>query len=348
MERRGNSKARTPSTAVPGLVVNASIPVAAVAAAVETETVALNRLGVDQPMDNAAANGATGGDHPSLATSSASSASSNGRPSSISAGSPLSVSAAHATCTTTNTIQSTVNSLPNTHTGNVSISAKTTTTADVGANTHSSAVATLPTTPTTAASDSASPSVSSPTSTSAPTTPSHKTSRLSVLVPSTISPSIVVQSAFNMAHDGLTRSKDATTAFLYRTFSPTYRTTRLYIDSWSNGTQRRGLERIKKSVVRGDAFSLIKGSTTHMKGVWNQVMTAYRAKPSSTTTSTATRLASSKREARKDENGGNNEKSERSTNTHHPNSGNNSSSSSGINNGGSSGGDSNTSNRTRP
>ncbi|KAF9365686.1 hypothetical protein BGX34_008836 [Mortierella sp. NVP85] len=353
MERRENTKERTPSTAVPDLIVSASIPAVADAAVVETETVALNRLGVDQPMDNATANGATGGDHPSLTTPSASSASSNSCPSNLSASPSLSVSATHATCTTTNTIQSTVNNLPNT--SNVSTSAKATTNTDVGVSTHSSAVTTLSTISTISTAASASTPASAPTSpptstststtTSTPTTPSHKASRLSVLVPSTISPSLIFQAAFDMVHDGLVRSKDATTAFLYRTFSPTYRTTRLYVNSWSNGTQRRGLERIKKSVLRGDAFSLIKGSTIHMKGVWNQIMAAYRVKPS-TTTSTGTKLTSSKRDMRGDGHGGSNDKSEKSTSRHRSDGGNNNSSSSSGNN--NDGGNSDKNNRTRP
>ncbi|KAI8360982.1 hypothetical protein B0O80DRAFT_436404 [Mortierella sp. GBAus27b] len=95
-----------------------------------------------------------------------------------------------------------------------------------------------------------------------------------------------------MVYDGLTRSVDATTAFFYRTFSPTYRVTRLYIDSWSNGSQRRGLGRIRNSVFRGDAFKLIKGSAVHMKKTWNQVLTAYRTKSVTTTTTTTTTTTS--------------------------------------------------------
>ncbi|KAF9939107.1 hypothetical protein BGZ67_009987 [Mortierella alpina] len=81
-----------------------------------------------------------------------------------------------------------------------------------------------------------------------------------------------------MTQKGLSRSKDATTAFLYRTFSPTYRICRLYVDSWNNGTQRRGLERIKTSVVRGDAFTLVRNTTTQMQDVWRRVMVAYSVK----------------------------------------------------------------------
>ncbi|KAF9285477.1 hypothetical protein BGZ68_003829 [Mortierella alpina] len=84
-----------------------------------------------------------------------------------------------------------------------------------------------------------------------------------------------------MTQKGLSRSKDATTAFLYRTFSPTYRICRLYADSWNNGTQRRGLERIKTSVVRGDAFTLVRNTTTQMQDVWRRVMVAYTVKAAS-------------------------------------------------------------------
>lgn len=48
----------------------------------------------------------------------------------------------------------------------------------------------------------------------------------------------------------------------------------LYIDSWSNGSQLRGLARIKTSVVRGDAFTLIRSTTVQMKDVWHQVLAA--------------------------------------------------------------------------
>ncbi|KAI7820415.1 hypothetical protein BC939DRAFT_457917 [Gamsiella multidivaricata] len=56
-----------------------------------------------------------------------------------------------------------------------------------------------------------------------------------------------------------------TTAFLHRTFSPTYRVSGLYLDSWTNGTQRRGLERLKSNVMRGDAFVLVRNMTLQLK-----------------------------------------------------------------------------------
>ncbi|KAI7825227.1 hypothetical protein BC939DRAFT_449067 [Gamsiella multidivaricata] len=127
-----------------------------------------------------------------------------------------------------------------------------------------------------------------PPSSSTATTPTSGTpitpSRTSTLV---LSSSATLYSVATMAQDGLVRSKDATTAFFYRTFSPTYRISRLYIDSWTNGSQRRGLERIKNSVVRGDALTLVKGTTTHMKDVWKQVMTAYRVKSANITAKAA-------------------------------------------------------------
>ncbi|KAG0264304.1 hypothetical protein BG011_007052 [Mortierella polycephala] len=95
----------------------------------------------------------------------------------------------------------------------------------------------------------------------------------------------VIDSAIEMTQRGLIQSKDATTAFLYRTFSPTYRVCRLYVESWTNGSQLRGLERIKTSVVRRDAFTLVSNASAQMKDVWQQVMAAYRAKAAETRTS---------------------------------------------------------------
>ncbi|KAF9115204.1 hypothetical protein BGX27_008569 [Mortierella sp. AM989] len=103
-------------------------------------------------------------------------------------------------------------------------------------------------------------------------------SRLSAIIPSTD----YLQTAAGMIQHGVMKSKNATTAFFYRTFSPTYRVSRLYIDSWANGSQKRGLERIKNSVIRGDAFSLAKGTTTQMKDIWSQIMSSYRAKHTAT------------------------------------------------------------------
>ncbi|KAG9324237.1 hypothetical protein KVV02_002184 [Mortierella alpina] len=121
-------------------------------------------------------------------------------------------------------------------------------------------------------------SISTATSTSTSTSTSSlpSSSHHSVLI--LLSSSAFIHSALEMTQKGLSRSKDATTAFLYRTFSPTYRICRLYVDSWNNGTQRRGLERIKTSVVRGDAFTLVRNTTTQMQDVWRRVMVAYSVK----------------------------------------------------------------------
>jgi len=64
-----------------------------------------------------------------------------------------------------------------------------------------------------------------------------------------------------------------TTAFLHRTFSPTYRVGGLYIDSWTNGAQRRGLEKMKTSLLRGDAWVLVKGITAQLQNRWKQSIT---------------------------------------------------------------------------
>ncbi|KAG0087431.1 hypothetical protein BGZ92_007328 [Podila epicladia] len=53
-----------------------------------------------------------------------------------------------------------------------------------------------------------------------------------------------------------------------------YRFSNLYIDSWSNGSQLRGLDKIKTSFVRGDAFTLVRNTTAQMRDVWNQVLAA--------------------------------------------------------------------------
>ncbi|KFH68126.1 hypothetical protein MVEG_06855 [Podila verticillata NRRL 6337] len=87
-------------------------------------------------------------------------------------------------------------------------------------------------------------------------------------------PSALVHAAGLAIQRQLIQSKNATVAFFYRTFSPTYRVSNLYIDSWSNGSQLRGLARIKTSVVRGDAFTLIRSTTVQMKDVWHQVLAA--------------------------------------------------------------------------
>lgn len=64
-----------------------------------------------------------------------------------------------------------------------------------------------------------------------------------------------------------------TTAFLHRTFSPTYRVSGLYIDSWTNGAQRRGLEKMKTSLLRGDAWVLVKGISAQLHTRWKQSIT---------------------------------------------------------------------------
>ncbi|KAF9432176.1 hypothetical protein BGZ76_011176 [Entomortierella beljakovae] len=107
------------------------------------------------------------------------------------------------------------------------------------------------------------------------TTPSSSSSsRFSFIIPT----KEFFYSSAGVIQNGVIKSKDATTAFLYRTFSPTYRISSLYIDSFGNGSQVRGLERIKNSMVRGDALSLAKGTTTQMKDIWTQIMISYRAK----------------------------------------------------------------------
>ncbi|KAG0321211.1 hypothetical protein BGZ99_004063 [Dissophora globulifera] len=58
-----------------------------------------------------------------------------------------------------------------------------------------------------------------------------------------------------------------TTAFLHRTFSPTYRVGNLYLESWTNGTQKRGLERLRTSMLRGDAFLLVRNMTVQLQSV---------------------------------------------------------------------------------
>lgn len=68
-----------------------------------------------------------------------------------------------------------------------------------------------------------------------------------------------------------------TTAFLHRTFSPTYRVSHLYWDSWTNGTQRRGLERLKTSVLRGDAFRLMQNTTVQLRNLWNRSIAESKA-----------------------------------------------------------------------
>ncbi|KAG0347231.1 hypothetical protein BG004_008144 [Podila humilis] len=67
-----------------------------------------------------------------------------------------------------------------------------------------------------------------------------------------------------------------TVAFLQRTFSPTYRVGNMYLESWSNGTQRRGLERLKTSLERGDAFTLMRSTAIQVKALWARGIAASR------------------------------------------------------------------------
>lgn len=269
----------TSSTAVPGSIVTASVAAVAIAA-VETETRTLNRLGMDQPIEVTSTNSAAAGDTPSLSTPSMSSVSSISRQTNISlVSTPQSVSTL-SNGNTISTSKNTDNCTPNTN-ASVNASAIANTTSNAGINLGACPNSSSDTT------------TASATATEAKVTPaasSHKSFRSSILAPFTSSPS-VLHSTSDMIRDGLVRSADATTSFLYRTFSPTYRITRLYIDSWSNGSQRRGLKRIKDSVLRGDGFMLIKGSAKHMTDVWNQVMAAYRVKFSRTTPTTRTSLS---------------------------------------------------------
>ncbi|KAF9306212.1 hypothetical protein BGZ74_007152 [Mortierella antarctica] len=69
-----------------------------------------------------------------------------------------------------------------------------------------------------------------------------------------------------------------TTAFLERTFSPTYRVGSMYIESWTNGTQKRSLERIKTSVERGDAFMLMRNTTVQLKSLVVRSLAASRSR----------------------------------------------------------------------
>ncbi|KAF9388814.1 hypothetical protein CPB97_000340 [Podila verticillata] len=69
-----------------------------------------------------------------------------------------------------------------------------------------------------------------------------------------------------------------TTAFLHRTFSPTYRVGNLYIESWTNGTQKRGLERLRTSVERGDAFMLVRNTAVQLKSLVVRSLAASRSR----------------------------------------------------------------------
>ncbi|KAG0055985.1 hypothetical protein BGZ83_006752 [Gryganskiella cystojenkinii] len=131
-------------------------------------------------------------------------------------------------------------------------------------------------------SPSTSTSSSSPSSSTSPTKTTNPTP--SSILSSTSDKTTIILSQLTLekigqaVQNGMIYSKDATMAFFYRTFSPTYRVSQMYIDSWTNGQQRRGIERMQKSVVNGNAFALVKGATTHMKDVWNQVKAAYKVK----------------------------------------------------------------------
>ncbi|KAG0366032.1 hypothetical protein BGX24_003865 [Mortierella sp. AD032] len=70
----------------------------------------------------------------------------------------------------------------------------------------------------------------------------------------------------------------ATSAFFYRTFSPTYRICTLYRDSWTDGSQLRGLERIGTSFWKLDGVVLMKRSVEQMKDVCGMVRDAYGVK----------------------------------------------------------------------
>ncbi|KAI1316077.1 hypothetical protein EDD11_010466 [Mortierella claussenii] len=65
---------------------------------------------------------------------------------------------------------------------------------------------------------------------------------------------------------------DQTTAFLHRTFSPTYRVGHLYLESWTNGTQKRGLERLRTNILRGDVFLLVKNMTVQLRDRFKQAI----------------------------------------------------------------------------
>ncbi|KAF9949325.1 hypothetical protein BGZ70_001826 [Mortierella alpina] len=68
-----------------------------------------------------------------------------------------------------------------------------------------------------------------------------------------------------------------TTAFLHRTFSPTYRVGSLYLDSWTNGTQKRGLERLKASLLRGDTFLLMRNTTMQLRDLLKKSIAVNKA-----------------------------------------------------------------------
>ncbi|KAF9314710.1 hypothetical protein BG003_003905 [Podila horticola] len=69
-----------------------------------------------------------------------------------------------------------------------------------------------------------------------------------------------------------------TTAFFQRTFSPTYRVGSLYIESWTNGTQKRGLERLRTSVERGDALMLVRNTAVQLKSLVVRSLAESRSK----------------------------------------------------------------------
>ncbi|KAF9575907.1 hypothetical protein EC968_001290 [Mortierella alpina] len=265
-----STAARTPA-ARSSHIVSASMAASAVAAVAahstsETETGPANPLVDEQPTASAHHIGESGHGTRSgstLSSMAAPSASSNSqRPvSATTAVSPSSSPSCTPLPSYVHAHTSTSNALTDTHTKSDQATGNKTNNNTEGDST-----------PTSSSID-ADSSTSTSASTSAP--PSHHSALI------LLSSSAFLHSAIEMTQKGLSRSKDATSAFLYRTFSPTYRICRLYVDSWNNGTQRRGLERIKTSVVRGDAFTLVRNTTTQMRDVWRRVMVAYRLKAAS-------------------------------------------------------------------
>jgi len=163
--------------------------------------------------------------------------------------------------------------------------------------TSAGAAATASTTPSSISSTGSSSSSSSPATTTADststshTTPSKTLPFLPPLTTRIVLPAL--DTIVPMAQKQLIRSKDATVAFFYRTFSPTYRISQLYVDSWSNGSQKRGLERIQKAFLEGNAFTLVKAATSNMKDVWQQVKDAYKVKSANAKAEKARRLSKS-------------------------------------------------------
>ncbi|GJJ75988.1 hypothetical protein EMPS_08346 [Entomortierella parvispora] len=182
--------------------------------------------------------------------------------------------------------------------GSGSISSNASVTSSPTTNSTTTATAEATATSTTPSSNSATGPTPVPTTTAtANTENSASTSHTKTLpfLPSFTTPIVLpaLETVIPMAQRQLIRSKDATVAFFYRTFSPTYRISRLYIDSWSNGGQKRGLNRIQKAFVEGHAFTLVKGATLHMKDVWRQVAEAYKIKSANARAEKARRISKS-------------------------------------------------------